>query len=156
MGESSVDESLLTGESRPLPKSLNAQVYAGSINYESPLTIQVTAIAEDTMLAGISRLLDRAQAEKPKLAETADRVAAYFTSALLVIVSLVALIWWQIAPDRILEIVLTVLVISCPCALSLAASSSFCGGRFTFSQSWCFVNAWARFGDFSEGHAFCF
>ena len=125
MGESSVDESLLTGESRPLPKSLNAQVYAGSINYESPLTIQVTAIAEDTMLAGISRLLDRAQAEKPKLAETADRVAAYFTSALLVIVSLVALIWWQIDPDRILEIVLTVLVISCPCALSLAAPAAF-------------------------------
>ncbi len=125
MGESSVDESLLTGESRPLPKSLNAQVYAGSINYESPLTIQVTAIAEDTMLAGISRLLDRAQAEKPKLAETADRVAAYFTSALLVIVSLVALIWWQIDPNRILEIVLTVLVISCPCALSLAAPAAF-------------------------------
>ena len=125
MGESSVDESLLTGESRPLAKSLNAQVFAGSINYESPLTIQVMAIAEDTMLAGISRLLDRAQAEKPKLAETADRVAAYFTTALLMIVLLVALIWWQIAPDRILEIVLTVLVISCPCALSLAAPAAF-------------------------------
>ena len=124
-GESSVDESLLTGESRPLPKSLGAQVFAGSINYESPLTIQVTAIAENTMLAGISRLLDRAQAEKPKLAETADRVAAYFTSALLVTVALVALVWWQIQPDRILEIVLTVLVVSCPCALSLAAPAAF-------------------------------
>ncbi len=124
-GESSVDESLLTGESRPLPKSLGAQVFAGSINYESPLTIEVTAIAENTMLAGISRLLDRAQAEKPKLAETADRVAAYFTSALLVTVSLVALVWWQIQPDRILEIVLTVLVVSCPCALSLAAPAAF-------------------------------
>ena len=124
-GESSVDESLLTGESRPLPKSLGAQVFAGSINYESPLTIQVTAIAENTMLAGISRLLDRAQAEKPKLAETADRVAAYFTTALLVTVALVALAWWQIQPDRILEIVLTVLVVSCPCALSLAAPAAF-------------------------------
>ena len=124
-GESSVDESLLTGESRPLPKSLGAQVFAGSINYESPLTIQVTAIAENTMLAGISRLLDRAQAEKPKLAETADRVAAYFTTALLATVALVALAWWQIQPDRILEIVLTVLVVSCPCALSLAAPAAF-------------------------------
>ncbi len=124
-GESSVDESLLTGESRPLPKSLGAQVFAGSINYESPLTIRVMAIAENTMLAGISRLLDRAQAEKPKLAETADRVAAYFTTALLVIVALVALAWWQIQPDRILEIVLTVLVVSCPCALSLAAPAAF-------------------------------
>ncbi|NBX00276.1 MAG: cadmium-translocating P-type ATPase, partial [Methylophilaceae bacterium] len=124
-GESSVDESLLTGESRPLPKALGAQVFAGSINYESPLTIQVTAIAENTMLAGISRLLDRAQAEKPMLAETADRVATYFTSALLVTVALVALVWWQIQPDRILEIVLTVLVVSCPCALSLAAPAAF-------------------------------
>ena len=124
-GESSVDESLLTGESRPLPKSLGAQVFAGSINYESPLTIQVTAIAENTMLAGISRLLDRAQAEKPKLAETAGRVAAYFTTALLATVALVALAWWQTQPDRILEIVLTVLVVSCPCALSLAAPAAF-------------------------------
>ncbi|MFZ9642260.1 MAG: heavy metal translocating P-type ATPase, partial [Candidatus Methylopumilus sp.] len=124
-GESSVDESLLTGESRPLAKAFGAQVFAGSINYESPLSIQVTAIAENTMLAGISRLLDRAQAEKPKLAETADRVAAYFTSALLLIVALVGLVWWQIEPDRILEIVLTVLVVSCPCALSLAAPAAF-------------------------------
>ena len=125
MGESSVDESLLTGESHPLPKSLGAQVFAGSINYESPLNIQVTAIAENTMLAGISRLLDRAQAEKPKLAETADRVAGYFTSALLVTVALVGFAWWRIQPDRILEIVLTVLVVSCPCALSLAAPAAF-------------------------------
>ncbi len=124
-GESSVDESLLTGESRPLPKALGAQVFAGSINYESPLTIKVMAITENTMLAGISRLLDRAQAEKPKLAETADRVAAYFTTTLLVIVALVGLAWWQIQPDRILEIVLTVLVVSCPCALSLAAPAAF-------------------------------
>ena len=125
MGESSVDESLLTGESRPLPKALGAPVFAGSINYESSLNIEVTAIAENTMLAGISRLLDRAQAEKPKLAETADRVAQYFTSALLVTVAMVGLVWWQIQPDRILEIVLTVLVVSCPCALSLAAPAAF-------------------------------
>lgn len=124
-GESSVDESLLTGESRPLKKGLNAQVFAGSINYESPITISVTAVAENTMLAGISRLLDRAQAEKPKLAQTADKIAVYFTSALLLVVALVALVWWQIDPSRMVEIVLTVLVVSCPCALSLAAPAAF-------------------------------
>ena len=124
-GESSVDESLLTGESRPLKKEINAQVFAGSINYESPLTISVNAIAENTMLAGISRLLDRAQAEKPKLAQTADKIAVYFTSALLVVVALVAIAWWQIDASRTLEIVLTVLVVSCPCALSLAAPAAF-------------------------------
>jgi Cu2+-exporting ATPase len=124
-GESSVDESLLTGESRPLIKTLDSQVFAGSINYESPLSIRVTAVAENTMLAGISRLLDRAQAEKPKLAETADRVAAYFTTALLTVVAIVGLAWWQIQPDRALEIILTILVVSCPCALSLAAPAAF-------------------------------
>lgn len=124
-GESSVDESLLTGESRPLAKSTASQVFAGSINYESPLSIRVTALAEDTMLAGISRLLDRAQAEKPKLAETADRVAAYFTTVLLAVVAIVGLAWWQIQPDRALEIILTILVVSCPCALSLAAPAAF-------------------------------
>jgi len=124
-GESSVDESLLTGESRPLKKSLNSQVFAGSINYESPLTISVTAVSENTMLAGISRLLDRAQAEKPKLAQAADKIAVYFTSALLLVVAVVALVWWQIDSSRMVEIILTVLVVSCPCALSLAAPAAF-------------------------------
>jgi Cu2+-exporting ATPase len=124
-GASSVDESLLTGESHALPKSAGSRVFAGSINYESPLTIRVTEVGEQTMLAGISRLLDRAQAEKPRLAQVADRVAAYFTYALLLVVLVVGFIWWHIEPARTLEIVLTVLVVSCPCALSLAAPAAF-------------------------------
>ena len=124
-GASNVDESLLTGESHPLPKSAGSEVYAGSINYESPLTVRVTGIGEQTMLAGISRLLDRAQAEKPRLARIADRVAAYFTYILLLIVAAVGYWWWQTEPARALEIVLAVLVVSCPCALSLAAPAAF-------------------------------
>ncbi|MEZ0331387.1 MAG: heavy metal translocating P-type ATPase [Methylophilaceae bacterium] len=124
-GESSADESLLTGESRPLAKSAGSIVYTGSINYQNPLVIKVTGIGENTMLAGISRLLDRAQSQKPLMAQTAEKVAAYFTYALLVVVALVALVWWQLDPQRIVEIVLTVLVVSCPCALSLAAPAAF-------------------------------
>lgn len=124
-GATSVDESLLTGESRALAKTTGDDVFAGSINYESPVTVAVTALADNSMLASISRLLDRAQAEKPPLAETADRVAAYFTTALLIIVFFVALFWWQQAPNKVFEIVLTVLVVSCPCALSLAAPAAF-------------------------------
>lgn len=124
-GESSADESLLTGESHPLPKSVGSRVYAGSINYESPLIIRVIGVGEQTMLAGISRLLDRAQAEKPRLAQVADQVAAYFTSVLLLAVAVIGLVWWQIEPQRTLEIILTVLVVSCPCALSLAAPAAF-------------------------------
>ena len=124
-GESSADESLLTGESQPVAKRAGSEVYAGSINYESPLTIRVTATGERTVLAGISRLLDRAQAEKPRLAQVADKVAAYFTYALLAAVVVIGLVWWQLAPERTLEVVLAVLVVSCPCALSLAAPAAF-------------------------------
>lgn len=124
-GESSADESLLTGESRPLVKTAGSTVYAGSINYESPLTIRVSAVGEHTVIASISRLLDRAQAEKPRLTELADRIAAYFTYALLLAVMMTGWVWMQIDPSRVLEIVLTILVVSCPCALSLAAPAAF-------------------------------
>lgn len=124
-GESSADESLLTGESRPLLKTTGSTVYAGSINYESPLTVRVGALGEETVIAGISRLLDRAQAEKPKLTELADKIAAWFTYALLFSVVLIGWVWVQIDTSRVLEIVLTVLVVSCPCALSLAAPAAF-------------------------------
>lgn len=124
-GSSSVDESLLTGESRPLPKTAGAQVVAGSINYESPLTIRITALGEDTVLAGIARLLDRAQAEKPRLAQLADQVGGWFTYGLLLVVALTAWGWMRIDSSRAFEVVLAVLVVSCPCALSLAAPAAF-------------------------------
>jgi Cu2+-exporting ATPase len=124
-GESSADESLLTGESRPLPKKTGDRVYAGSINYESPLLIRVSGVGEQTVLAGIARLLDRAQAQKPRLAQVADRLASWFTYILLAIVAVVGWYWWRIDPAKSFEIMLAVLVISCPCALSLAAPAAF-------------------------------
>ncbi|HQR59858.1 MAG TPA: heavy metal translocating P-type ATPase [Methylophilaceae bacterium] len=124
-GESSADESLLTGESRPLPKKVGDRVFAGSINYESPLLISVTGVGEETVLAGIARLLDRAQSQKPRMAQAADRIAVWFTHALLVLVAVVGLVWWTIEPPRAFEIMLAVLVVSCPCALSLAAPAAF-------------------------------
>lgn len=124
-GISQVDESLLTGESRPVAKSPGDYVYAGSINYESPLQVQVGGVGEQTVIAGIARLLDRAQAEKPRLARVADIVAVYFTTILLVAVVVIGLVWWWIAPERCFEIILAVLVVSCPCALSLAAPAAF-------------------------------
>ena len=124
-GESQVDEALLTGESHPVPKQPGAYVYAGSVNYESPLQVKITGLGEQTVIAGIARLLDRAQAEKPRLARVADQVAVYFTSVLLLAVIVIGLAWWWIAPERCFEIILAVLVVSCPCALSLAAPAAF-------------------------------
>lgn len=124
-GNSAIDESLLTGESRPVSKTLGDKVIAGSINLEGPLLLRVSGVGEETVLAGIVRMLDRAVAEKPRLAQLADRVASRFTFVLLVLAVLVAAVWWWIDPARTFEIVLAVLVVTCPCALSLAAPAAF-------------------------------
>lgn len=124
-GASAIDESLLTGESRPVAKAFGDKVIAGSINLESPLLLRVVGVGEETVLAGIVRMLDRAVAEKPRLAQLADRVASRFTLVLLVLAVLVAGLWWWLDPSRAFEIVLAVLVVTCPCALSLAAPAAF-------------------------------
>ncbi len=123
-GISGVNESLLTGESRSIPKRTGDKVIAGSTNLESPLTIRVTGVGEHTVLAGIVRLVDKAQAEKPHIAQLADRVASWFTLALLVFTALVLLAWLLHAPGKAFEVVLSVLVVTCPCALSLAVPAA--------------------------------
>jgi copper-(or silver)-translocating P-type ATPase/heavy metal-(Cd/Co/Hg/Pb/Zn)-translocating P-type ATPase len=124
-GASSVDESLLTGESRPVPKEAGVAVIAGSLNLEGPLQVQVTGVGENTVIAGIIRMLDRAQAEKPRLAQLADRVAGHFTYGLLALAAVTALGWWLVDPAKVFAVTLSVLVVTCPCALSLAAPAAF-------------------------------
>jgi len=123
-GRSSINESLLTGESHPLAKTINEKVIGGTVNIESPLLIEVQKVGEDTVLASIQRLLDRAQVEKPSIAKMADRVAAYFVAFLLVLVSAVAAWWWQHDPDQAFWIAISLLVVTCPCALSLATPAA--------------------------------
>ncbi|MEO1766983.1 heavy metal translocating P-type ATPase [Thiobacter aerophilum] len=123
-GESSADEALLTGESRPVLKRPGDDVIAASVNLEGPLLVRVTGVGENTVLAGIVRLLDRAQAQKPRLAQLADQVAAYFTMALLLLALATGIGWALVAPERVFAIVLAVLVVTCPCALSIAAPAA--------------------------------
>ena len=123
-GSSSVDESLLTGESLPLSRSINDEVVGGTVNVESPLIIQVERVGEDTVLAAIQRLLHRAQTEKPRLAGLADRIAGYFVGVILLLALAVGWWWWQHQPDEAFWIVLSMLVVTCPCALSLATPAA--------------------------------
>jgi Cu2+-exporting ATPase len=123
-GRSSVDESLLTGESMPITKHAGALLVGGSINIESPLQMTVVHTGQDTILSAILRLLDRAQSEKPAIARLADRAAAWFVAAILVIAALVGFYWWQHRPDHWLHILISVLVVACPCALSLATPTA--------------------------------
>lgn len=132
-GASSVDESLLTGESMPVSKAPQATVIGGSVNIESPLLIRVEKLGEDTVLSAIVRLLDRAQTEKPRLAFVADRVAAWFVGALLLFAVIVAWYWIKHDPEHAFRITLSVLVVTCPCALSLATPAALVAatGRLT-------------------------
>jgi Cu2+-exporting ATPase len=119
-GVSSANEALLTGESRPVPKGPGDFVTGGSINSESPLVIRVEQVGEGTRLSAIVRLMERAATEKPRIVEFADKVAARFVAALLLVATAVALVWWSIDPEKALWITVSVLVVTCPCALSLA------------------------------------
>jgi len=123
-GVSSIDESMLTGESLPQTKQTDERVIGGTINIESPLTLRVEKVGPDTVLSAMNRLLQRAQMEKPRLARLADRVAGYFVAALLLIAGSVAWWWWQHQPEDAFWVTLSVLVVTCPCALSLATPAA--------------------------------
>ena len=124
-GASSVDESLLTGESLPLSRRCGDALIGGALNVESPLVMQVEKVGAETVLSAIVRLLDRAQSEKPRLALLADRIAAWFVAALLGVAAAVWLVWWSLSDfDTAFRITLSVLVVTCPCALSLATPTA--------------------------------
>ena len=123
-GVTAVNEALLTGESRLVAKRPGDAVIGGCLNVESPVVVRVERVGEETVLAGIVRLLDRAVAEKPPIAALADRVAAWFVAALLVVASGVFLYWFSVDPARALWITVAVLVVTCPCALSLATPAA--------------------------------
>lgn len=123
-GQSSIDESLLTGESLPQPRGSGDLLVGGTVNNQSPLIMVVEKTGEQTVLSGIVRLLDRAQSEKPSVAKMADRVAGWFVGALLLLAIGVAFWWWQHDPERAFAVTLSVLVVTCPCALSLATPAA--------------------------------
>ncbi len=124
-GASSVDESLLTGESLPLPKRIGETLIGGAVNVESPLVMQIEKVGADTVLSAIVRLLDRAQSEKPQLALLADRIAGQFIAVLLAVATMVLIAWWSLTDfDTAFRITLSVLVVTCPCALSLATPTA--------------------------------
>ena len=119
-GASSANESLLTGESLPVPKSPGAPVIGGAVNIESPIFVKVEQVGEATRLSAIVRLMERAAMEKPQIVETADRIASRFLLALLFVAAVVAVVWYFLDPAKALWITVSVLVVTCPCALSLA------------------------------------
>ncbi len=143
-GESEVDESLLTGESRPIAKAAGSDLTGGTVNIRSPLVQQVEKVGEATRLASIVRLMERAITEKPRVVQLADRVAAWFVAALLLLALATGIVWSQVDPSRALWVFVSVLVVSCPCALSLATPAALAVATGAFSRLGLLV---------SRGHA---
>ncbi|SFR48688.1 Cu2+-exporting ATPase [Marinobacter daqiaonensis] len=123
-GYSTLNEAALTGEYLPESHHPGDKVFAGSVNGENPLEIEVQSAGSRTRLSGILRILDRVQSEKPRVARMADRIAAIFVSRVLIIAPLVWIGWWLAGADNAFDITLSVLVVTCPCALSLATPTA--------------------------------
>ena len=124
-GASLTDEALISGESRPVSKTVGSEVTGGAINLVAPLTVRVSAAAGDSRLAHLMRLVDAAANAKPSITQLADRHAATFLWAILGLAGIVAVAWSFIDPARALPAAVAVLIVTCPCALSLAAPVAF-------------------------------
>ncbi|WP_428423038.1 heavy metal translocating P-type ATPase [Methylibium sp.] len=123
-GRTEADESLLTGESRPLPRGAGDAVIAGSLNLVAPVVVQLTQVGTGTRHQQIVDLMQRALAERPTLMRAADRIAAPFVVGVLLLSGLAFWAWLQIEPARAVWVAVSILIVTCPCALSLAAPSA--------------------------------
>lgn len=123
-GTSAVREDTFNGEHLPRSVSRGDTVYAGTVNVEAALEAEVLCDYRDSRLAALQRSVATAESEKPRLARMADRLASWFVAFILLVTSATALVWLQIDPSRALWVSLSVLVISCPCALALATPAA--------------------------------
>jgi Cu2+-exporting ATPase len=123
-GSSAVREDAFSGE--PLPRGVipGDRVYAGTINLEDALELRAAGSYRDSRLAALQRSIEQSGAEKPRLAQLADRVAAWFIAAVLLATAATALAWYLLDPAKAFWVALSVLVISCPCALALATPAA--------------------------------
>ncbi len=131
-GRSSLDESLITGESLPVDKAAGEQVIGGTLNQSGTLLIRADAVGRDTMLARIVQMVADAQRSRAPIQRMADRVSAWFVPAVIGVAALAFLVWAAVGPEprlaHALVVAVSVLIIACPCALGLATPMSIMVG----------------------------
>ena len=133
-GSTMVDEALLTGESRPVSRGVGGMVIAGSHNLSSVVQARVERCGDQTRFAQIVALMESASTSKPALARLADRIAKPFLIAVLLAAALAGLYWWQRDPGHALMVAVAVLVVTCPCALSLATPAAMLAAAGTLAR----------------------
>ena len=129
-GESHVDESMITGEPMPVRKQAGAPVVGGTVNGTGALAVRLSRVGADTVLAGIVRIVEGAQASKLPIQAVVDRVTRWFVPAVLALALLTVAAWLALGPDPALALVngVAVLIIACPCAMGLATPASILVG----------------------------
>ena len=134
-GHSAFDESLLTGESNPVARSAGDPVLAGSVNGAGVVEVEVARAGDETVLGGVLRRAEQAARERPAIAELADRAAAWFIGGVLVLAIGVAVAWLLHDPARMIPVLVSVLVVTCPCALSLATPAAMTAALGALARS---------------------
>ena len=133
-GQTRVDESLLSGESRPVDKAAGAIAVAGSVNLGAPVVQRVERVGADTRYEQIAALMREALTRRPEAVRVADRLAGPFLAAVLLLALGAAAVWSQIDPSRAVWVAVSVLIVTCPCALSLAAPSALLAATSALAQ----------------------
>ena len=142
LGQTEVDESMLTGESRPVPKRQGQLVVAGSLNQGAPIWVVIERLGPDTRYQQIVALVQQALTEKPGMARMADRMASPFSLGCWLWRLWGALAWQWIDPARSIWVAVSVLVVTCPCALSLAAPSALLAAAGPWAKTGCWSDDW--------------
>ncbi len=151
-----VDEAMLTGESLPLPRRAGDAVLAGSVNVTSPVVLHVERVGPDTRHAQIVALVERAAFERPALARAADRVAQPFLWGVLLLAAGAAAVWSWIDPSRSVWVAVSVLVVTCPCALSLATPSALLAATGALARRGVWVQRLAALENLAQADVFVF
>jgi Cu2+-exporting ATPase len=133
-GQSACDESWMTGESRAVSKKVGDKVVGGALNLISPLVVRVEKVGNDTQLSTLIKMMEVAANEKPPLLALADRYASRFLTVILILSVITFFVWLEIDARRAIEIAIAVLVVTCPCALSLATPGVMSGAIGALAQ----------------------
>ncbi len=149
-GNSNINESMLTGEELPIAKSEGHSVTGGTINISQPIHITIQHQPKDSALSALQRLLEKAQSHKPNITILADNISRYFVIVVLLISSFVFGAWYVIEPSMAFWVTLSVLVVTCPCALSLATPAAITSSASALANHG-FLTSNARFSEALTG-----